>query len=144
MKNVDDGSVDAKAAKITYASSITVNVKAIYSDNTSSYLSTSRAYTVTLKTQNGKQFYDLSNLKNAARTGNLDVSKLPESIPAEDISRYANTDPAANANYVFQLNALTQQTTGSNNGTGTTTSSNNGTGTTEILPIHLLTLYQVS
>ncbi|CAI2614824.1 hypothetical protein AKUH4B412M_01480 [Apilactobacillus kunkeei] len=130
MKNVDDGSVDAKAAKITYASSITVNVKAIYSDNTSSYLSTSRAYTVTLKTQNGKQFYDLSNLKNAARTGNLDVSKLPESIPAEDISRYANTDPAANANYVFQLNALTQQTTGSNKGTGTTTSSNNGTGTT--------------
>ena len=34
VKNVDDGSVDARAGKITYASSITVNVKAIYSDNT--------------------------------------------------------------------------------------------------------------
>ncbi|CAI2617281.1 hypothetical protein AKUH3B202X_01400 [Apilactobacillus kunkeei] len=139
VKNVDNGSVDAKAAKTSTKLPSSISVNILYTDGTgSSMYVTSKGYPAKLVTVNGKQVYDLTDIKNT-QGAFLDVSRIPDYLDPNNESQYKSTDSAANADYVFQT--VTRQvaeaqakgtgtTTSSNNGTGTTTSSNNGTGTT--------------
>ncbi|CAI2556803.1 hypothetical protein DY042_06915 [Apilactobacillus kunkeei] len=138
VKNVDNGSVDAKAAKASTKLPSSISVNILYTDGTgnSSYIST-KAYTAKLVTVNGKQVYDLTDIKNI-QSAFLDVSRIPDYLDPNNESQYKSNDAASNADYVFQTvtrkvaeDQANGKTTSSNKGTGTTTSSNNGSNTTE-------------
>ncbi|CAI2555831.1 hypothetical protein AKUH4B204J_01380 [Apilactobacillus kunkeei] len=138
VKNVDNGSVDAKAAKASTKLPSSISVNILYTDGTgnSSYIST-KAYTAKLVTVNGKQVYDLTDIKNS-QSAFLDVSGIPDHLDPNNESQYKSTDAASNADYVFQT--VTRQvaedqangkTTSSNKGTGKTTDSKSGSNTKE-------------